>query len=219
MDPNTKDVRSDMPNYQNYKDKRREGGILGIVIQHSATVNPTTGAPTGNARTFFEYHVNERKWNHGAYHYVILDDGEIEYALDEEIAAYDVEASDPDYHWKNNYLAICLVGWFDNDRTQNGQAIPNEHTSPSDAQFASLRTLIDHLQLKHHVPQEKVQGGRELSSALGTSPGQNIDLDEVRYPVVIEEPPEDAEPRAAKDIRRETKKTSWWSWPWKKKVN
>ena len=62
MDLNIKDVRADMPNYENYKDWQRKGEILGIAVHHSATADHVTGAPTGNAHSFFNYHVNVRSW-------------------------------------------------------------------------------------------------------------------------------------------------------------
>ena len=40
MDLNINDIRADMPNFQNYKDWQRSGGIFGIAVHHSATVNP-----------------------------------------------------------------------------------------------------------------------------------------------------------------------------------
>ena len=58
MTLNIKDVREAMPNYDFYKDWHRSGDILGIAIHHSATANRLTGAPVGDAATFFNYHVN-----------------------------------------------------------------------------------------------------------------------------------------------------------------
>jgi len=80
MDLKIKDVRAEMPNYANYKDWQRSGPILGIAVHHSATADRTTGAPIGNADTFFDYHVNQRGWAHGGYNYVITGSGDIEYA-------------------------------------------------------------------------------------------------------------------------------------------
>ena len=146
-----KDLRVEMPNYENYKDWQRDGEILGIAIHHSATANRITGEPTGNAHTFFDYHVNGRGWAHGGYNYVIPGNGEIEYALDEKISAYHAGFKDPDnseglengQYWNNHYLAICLAGWFSDNRSyqdEDGhqQTIPNEYTVPTQVQEKSL---------------------------------------------------------------------------------
>ena len=93
---NINDLRAEMPNYENYKDWQRSGTFLGIAVHHSATVNRVTGAPTGNAASFFNYHVNVLGWSHGGYNYVIPGSGQIEYALDEKISAYHAGFRDPD---------------------------------------------------------------------------------------------------------------------------
>ena len=59
------DVRAEMPNYETYKDWQRNGQVLGIAVHHSATADRNTGAPIGNAASFFNYHVNTRGWAHG----------------------------------------------------------------------------------------------------------------------------------------------------------
>ena len=71
MDVSIKDVRAEMPNYEQYRDWQRDGDILGITIHHSATVDRTTGGPVGDAQTFFDYHVKTLGWTHGGYNYVI----------------------------------------------------------------------------------------------------------------------------------------------------
>jgi len=182
------DVRDQMPNYEVYKDWQRPGAILGIAVHHSATADRETGAPTGDALTFFNYHVHGRGWTHGGYNYVIRGDGVIEYALDEKIAAYHAGFKDPNdsyglehgQYWNNHYLAICLAGWFSNGRTwrdEQGEEhlIPDEFTSPSQAQMTSLLGLLRHLMAKYSIPVENVRGHRELTGSHTQCPGLNLD--------------------------------------------
>jgi hypothetical protein len=188
MEPTIKDVRAEMPNYENYKNWQRNSQILGIAIHHSATADRTTGAPVGNAGTFFDYHVHERGWTHGGYNYVITGSGEIEYALDEKVAAYHAGFADPDnsegleqgQYWNNHYLAICMAGWFSEGRTyrdSNGQVhpIPNNFTVPTSAQLESLLVLVQHLRQKYQIPVENVRGHRELAGNATNCPGPKFD--------------------------------------------
>ena len=193
MELKIKDVRAEMPNYENYKDWQREDEILGIAVHHSATADHTTGAPIGNALTFFDYHVHTRGWAHGGYNYVITGNGQIEYALDEKIAAFHAGFKDPNnseglefgQYWNNHYLAICLAGWFSEDRTYRDadgqmQTIPNDFTLPTEAQMESLLGLIQHLRQKYEIPIENVRGHRELAGNSTTCPGYNFDPAELR---------------------------------------
>lgn len=193
MDPKIKDVRAEMPNYQNYKDWQRDGDIRGIAIHHSATADRITGAPAGNAHSFFDYHVNTRGWAHGGYNYVITGDGTVEYALDEQIAAYHAGFKDADnalglefgQFWNNHYLAICLSGWFmDNriylDANGNSHPIPNDYTVPTAAQMESLLALVQYLRRKFNLPVENVRAHRELLGNSTACPGQNLDPAEFR---------------------------------------
>lgn len=203
MDLNINDVRAEMPNYQNYKNWQRDGEILGIAVHHSATANHLTGEPTGNAHTFFNYHVNVRGWAHGGYNYVIVGAGQIEYALDDKIAAYHAGFKDPDnstglehgQYWNNHYLAICLSGWFSENRTYqdpNGTAhqIPNKFTQPTAAQWQSLLALIQHLRQKYNIPIENVRGHRELTGNSTTCPGHTFDPAALRQKLRELEQPE-----------------------------
>jgi LysM repeat protein len=188
MTLNLKDVRAEMPNYANYKDWQRSGDILGIAVHHSATADRATGAPSGNALSFFEYHVKERGWQHGGYNYVIRGDGLIEYALDEKISAYHAGFKDPSdssrleqgQYWNNHYLAICLAGWFEQNRTYQDaagrtQTIPNAYTTPTEAQMESLLGLIQQLRHKYNILLENVRGHRELAGNSTVCPGLNFD--------------------------------------------
>ncbi len=188
MAPNINDIRAQMPNYDNYKDWQRDGPIAGLAVHHSGTANRVTGAPIGDAASFFNYHVNIRGWAHGGYNYVITGDGKIEYALDEKISAYHAGFKDPDnsegleygQYWNNHYLAICLSGWFTNNRTYqddsgNTQPIPNNYTSPTEAQYSALIELTQHLRQKYNIPIENVRGHRELAGNSTVCPGLNFD--------------------------------------------
>jgi LysM repeat protein len=207
---NIVDVRDQMPNYEVYKDWQRSGAILGVAVHHSATADPETGVPTGDALAFFNYHVHERGWAHGGYNYVIRGDGVIEYALDEKIAAYHAGFKDPNdsyglehgQYWNNHYLAVCLAGWFTNGRTWRDaegtvHPIPDEFTSASQAQMTSLVGLLRHLMAKYSIPVENVRGHRELTGCHTQCPGLNLDpallRAQLREPEPGEPPPEDAE--------------------------
>lgn len=188
MDVSIKDVRAEMPNYEQYRAWQRDGDILGIAIHHSATVDRTTGGPVGDAQTFFDYHVNTLGWAHGGYNYIITGQGVIEYALDEKIAAYHAGFKDVDnseglefgQYWNNHYLAICLSGWFAAGRTYRDsdgveRPIPNNYITPSPAQSQALFALIQQLRRKYNIPVENVRGHRELPGNSTHCPGQNLD--------------------------------------------
>ena len=127
------------------------------------------------------------------YNYVITDQGQVEYALDDMIAAYHAGFKDPDdsegleegQYWNNHYLAICLVGWFAEDRPYRDadaviRYIPNHHTTPSAAQSQALFDLIQQLRQKYDIPVENVRGHRELTGNSTVCPGQNFDPAELR---------------------------------------
>ncbi len=188
MELNIVDVRAEMPNYQHYKDWQREGQVLGIAVHHSATADRATGSPTGDALAFFNYHVNGRGWTHGGYNYVISGDGVIEYALDDKISAYHAGFKDPDnasglefgQYWNNHYLAVCLSGWFSDNRTYRDSAgrtqpIPNNYTAPSTAQIEALLALVQELRQKYNIPVEGVRAHRELAGNSTICPGLNFD--------------------------------------------
>lgn len=199
---NIVDVRAQMPNYDEYKDWQRDGEILGIAVHHSATANRQTGAPTGDAFSFFDYHVNGRGWTHGGYNYVITGDGTVQYALDEKIAAYHAGFKDPDdelglergQYWNNHYLAICLAGWFNTDRSYrdadgNIHPIPNNFTRPTPEQWDSLLQLATQLMQKYQIPVENIRIHRELTGNHTQCPGLNFDPEHLRRQLAETVPP------------------------------
>ncbi len=192
------DVRADMPNYEAYKDWQRPGDILGIAVHHSASASSATGKPLGNALIYFNYHVNTRGWTHGGYNYVILDDGTVEYALDEKIAAYHAGFKDPNnthnleygQYWNNHYIAICLAGWFSSGRTYtdkegNVHLYPEEYIVPSEAQMDALIKLCVHLMRQYNIPVENVLGHRELEGSHTQCPGLNFQPAELREAIKV----------------------------------
>lgn len=184
------DIRDKMPNHAAYKTWRRSlsQDVRGLVIHHSATADPRTGAPIGDALTFFNYHVNTRGWTHGGYHYVLLPDGTVEYALDEKITGYHAGFKDPNdnlalefgQYWNNHFLAVCLAGYFENGRVyyrdNRPLYIPDEGTIPTHAQLESLMKLAVHLMGKYLFDTSSIFGHRELRGCNTRCPGLNFDL-------------------------------------------
>ena len=188
-----KDVRAKMPNYKNYKDKKRRGKIVGIAIHHSETINRATGAQVGNAKNLFAYQTKVQGLAHGGYNYVITQSGKVEYALDKNIPAFHASFQDPsdtfglEYgeYWNNHYLAICLVGWFSNGRTYRDaeghtHVVPDDYTTPNDAQLTALVGLVEELRKRHNIPVENVRGHRELAGCQTICPGLNVDPAQIR---------------------------------------
>lgn len=193
------DLRESMPNYTQYKNNQNTRDIEGIAIHHSATVNPWTGSPTGNAKSFFDYHVKTLRWTHGGYNYVIDKEGIIEYALDEKITPFHAGFRDPKnslnlefgQYWNNHYIAICLSGSFSKNRQSNtrkfARKTPNFFTQPSQKQLNSLLYLISILRDKYNIPIDNIRGHRELNGCDTICPGENFDLHNLRKIVQLHE--------------------------------
>ncbi len=194
------DVRSQMPGGLHPPAARRTALILGLAIHHSATAS-ASGASLDTARTLFAAQVQARGWDHGAYHYVIRPTGRIEYALDESIPGYHAGFDDPGdalnlergQFWNQHYLAVCLVGWFENDRrARDAQGrvhlIPNQFTRPTQMQWQALVGLARRLCERHAIPSENVRGHRELAGCRTRCPGANLDLEALRAAVRAPDP-------------------------------
>ena len=182
-----KDVRSEMPNYAAYRDKERQTSIAGIAIHHSATANAANGLSLDNALSIFRYHVDVRGWDHGGYHYLVHPNGLIEYALDVKVAAYHAGFHDPDdtmhlergQYWNNHFLAVCLLGWFEKNRTIRDQSgstiqIPDHFVHPTTAQFRALMDLLHRLLREFSLPVDTVFGHRELRGTRTVCPGGTL---------------------------------------------
>ena len=190
------DVRHEMPNYAARSTWKRATEITGIAIHHSATVHNLFGQSFDNAHTIFNFHVNRQKWDHGGYHYIILPNGTIQYALDESFAAWHAGFEDPEdrlgleagQYWNNHFLAICLTGWFESWRrariwrsvTRRRIPILNLHTRPPPAQMQSLLRLLYHLMAHYALAPEQVYGHCELEAHQTQCPGPNFDLYRLR---------------------------------------
>lgn len=195
-----RDVRSQMPGGETRPAASRTGAILGIAIHHSASAS-AIGAAFDTAYSLFEAHVHGRGWNHGGYHYVIRPTGLIEYALDEAIPGYHAGFDDPDdalnlehgQYWNQHYLAICLVGWFENDRCARDaegrvHRLPDLFTRPPQAQWQALIGLVRLLCARYAIPVENVRGHRELDGCRTRCPGANLDLEAVRAAAQVADP-------------------------------
>lgn len=125
--------------------KRQLSQITAIAIHHSATA-------TGNSDAFARYHVNTLDWPGVGYHYVILQDGTIEYCGDINTVRANVGGN-------NSYIiGICLVGNYG----------PN--TMPPQRQLDSAYKLVEYLQLNITSIKE-VKGHREFPAASSACPG------------------------------------------------
>lgn len=188
-----RDVRADMPNYFTYKDHQNLEQVLGLAIHHSAMADPATGLSLDNSARIFASHVNARQWQHGGYHYLIRPNGVVEYALDEKITGFHAGFRDPSNHsnleygqyWNNHYLAICLLGWYEENRVIHDGAgaevrLPNYFTHPPARQWQSLVLLAQMLCQKYAIPLQNVRGHRELEGCQTRCPGANVSLSKLR---------------------------------------
>jgi hypothetical protein len=194
------DVRGEMPNYARYHDHYDMGAVCGLAIHHTASAHPASGLGLHTASQIFDSHVCTRGWLHGGYHYLISPSGTVEYALDERIAGYHAGFIDPtDEHqleygqfWNRHYLAICLIGWFENSRVYSGpdavkHQIPDYFTKPTAIQFKNLILLIETLRGRYDIPVENVRGHRELEGSNTRCPGENVDLAGLRENLLARE--------------------------------
>ena len=184
-----RDVRALMPNVAAYGGERRQHAVTGIAVHHSATANPITGVSMDDAQSIFRYHVEERGWDHGGYHYLVHPTGLVEYALDEAIPAYHAGFTDPDdacgleqgQYWNHHLIAVCILGWFDRDRvTADGTRIPDRFVTPSPVQWRTAVALLRTIAGRHGLGASDIYGHRELTGCRTACPGANVDLDALR---------------------------------------
>lgn len=115
------DLRATLPRHPTLcYEVRGIGGIEQLVIHHSATDDDRS------AERIAEYHVNTNGWPGIGYHFLVHQDGRIEYTQGIEVTSYGVARRN------DNTLHICLVGnWTERQ--------------PSEAQLVATRKLIDNL--------------------------------------------------------------------------
>lgn len=114
------DLRATLPHGAVSYEGRSIGNIEQIVIHHSATPDDRS------AEAIARYHVDTMEWPGIAYHFLVHQDGRIEYTQPIEIISYGVARRN------DNTMHICLVG----DWTA---------TAPGDVQLRAARLLIDNL--------------------------------------------------------------------------
>lgn len=182
------DLRTQLLNYETYQNWRRPPNtpINGIVIHHtgSGTVN-TDGTPRLQPKEMARIHVENEGRAHVSYHYAVARDGTVSYLLDEEIAGYHLFLEVPSrknnpaawQRWNDEFkggqyfnfhtISIVLLGWFDSNRTQNGQAIPDNQNSPSTEQLNATLELVRDIQKRRTIPIPKVEGHSEILARTG----------------------------------------------------
>lgn len=135
-----------------------------VIIHHSATRK-------GNAASFDRYHRRVRKWEHGlAYHFVIGNgtwsgDGEIEIGRRWEEQLDGGHTSDA--RMNREAIGVCLVGNF-------------EERAPTEAQMASLATLVTYLRDLCQIPVENVIPHSAAQKRSTVCPGKLFPWTELR---------------------------------------
>ncbi|MBP1967961.1 N-acetylmuramoyl-L-alanine amidase CwlA [Virgibacillus natechei] len=148
----TQDVRSQMPGGNS---KRNISQIKNIARHHSATTE-------GTAQSFANYHVNHHGWNTSGYHEVILRDGTVQIAYDDNVVTNGVGGHNtPTYH-------ICVVG----------------SGSFTDKQEEAFEERAKEAMSRFGLDVGDVLGHNEFSNTNGYSHSSNscpgIDMDKVR---------------------------------------
>lgn len=122
-----------------------------IVIHHSAT---------DGKRTTFEavdrYH-KSLGWGKIGYQKFVTRDGKLhEGRFEDEVGAH---CRADDMNFKS--IGICLAGNFETE-------------TPSTEQFTTLKSLLEYLQQKYQIPNERILGHREVKDAKTLCPGKNL---------------------------------------------
>jgi N-acetyl-anhydromuramyl-L-alanine amidase AmpD len=177
-----------MPRLGDIASFARRGEVTGVAVHHSATANGVTGVGMDSAATIFRHHVEGLGWSRGGYHYLIHATGLVEYALDEAASAPHAGFADPDdrlglergQYWNEHFLSVCLLGWFEADRSASGGPIPNRFTKPAPAQWRALLALLGDLTGRYGLDPASVRGHRELEGCATRCPGVNVELAALR---------------------------------------
>lgn len=115
------DLRTALPRHPTDRYEARVlGAIEKIVIHHSATDDDRS------AEAIAHYHVYTNGWPGIAYHFLVHQDGRIEYTSGIEIVSYGVARRN------DNTMHICLVGNWTSE-------------VPGEVQLVAAKTLIDNL--------------------------------------------------------------------------
>lgn len=136
-----------------------------IVIHHSAT-------PSGDARTFHNYHLRDKKWANGlGYDFVIgngtsTPEGFIEVGHRWARQLVGAHVVTPGNRINKIGIGICLVGNF-------------EETNPTPGQMRSLVELVRRLQRDYHIPDSHVIGHRDADPRR-ICPGANFSIERLR---------------------------------------
>jgi len=132
--------------------KRTLEGIKYLVVHHSATSG-------GDASSFARYHVNNLDWPGIGYHYVILEDGTIQWTNDLNVTSYHVKG------YNNQSIGICLVGDFTIEILKKEQK-------------AAVKELIRNLLSRLNLGMDAVKGHNEFSGSATACPA--LDMDALR---------------------------------------
>jgi N-acetyl-anhydromuramyl-L-alanine amidase AmpD len=198
------DLRTQLANYDTYKNWRRPANtpINSIVIHHtgSGTVNGD-GSPRLQPKEMAQLHVEGEGRAHVSYHYAVARDGTVSYLLDEEISGYHLFLEIPSKNnkavwdrWNNAFkggqainlhsIGIVLLGWFDKNRQQGGQPIPDTHNTPSPEQLNATLELVRDIQKRRNIPTNRVEGHNEILVRTGfgstTCPGTQFSMSDFR---------------------------------------
>jgi len=129
-----------------------------IVIHHSAT-------DAGNAAVFDEQH-RQRGWDELGYHFVIDNgsggpNGRVEVGSRWESQKWGAHCKTADNEYNNYGIGICLVGDF-------------TRASPTEAQLASLRKLVEYLVRAHNISPEDIVGHCDAPGVTTECPGARL---------------------------------------------
>lgn len=122
--------------------KRKTDVIKYLVIHHSAT-------NSGDAFSFARYHVNNHDWPGIGYHYVILEDGTVQWTNNIEVTSYHVKEH-------NSYsVGICIVGNFTKDvlNTKQKEAVKELVGSLMAQLNLSIERIVGHSEINHGATQ------------------------------------------------------------------
>ena len=135
-----------------------------IVFHHSAS-------PSGNAKSFNEYHVAINKWNSLGYDFVIgngngAPDGSIEAGPRWRRQEAGAHAHSPEFN--QHGIGICLVGDFEKD-------------PPTPAQMRAAKALAGALAKAYNIPASRIFGHKDVREGGGTAcPGKLFPLDQIK---------------------------------------